>query len=138
LTGDLKVGKFMAIITTALTLEEQYFFESVLPGCVEGWRQMTYVFQQIMCYWRTWLKQDKFCIVDDPDGRANALFAICKMLEQLQALWLRKDGLGWDLTKVHEQFHVPVDLAHHGRHCGCAKMAWVGILQRFMNSSMYP
>jgi hypothetical protein len=76
---------------------------------------MTYVFQQIMCYW-TWLKQDKFWFVDDPDGRANASFAIPKMLEHLQALWPRKDGLGWDLTKVHEQFHVPEDLACHGCH----------------------
>jgi hypothetical protein len=42
LTGDLKVGKFMAIITTTLTLEGQQFFESVLPDGLEGWRKMTY------------------------------------------------------------------------------------------------
>jgi hypothetical protein len=115
LTGDLKVGKFMAIITTALTLEGQQFFESVLPDGLEGWRKMTYVFQQIMCYW-TWLKQEKFWLINDPDGCDNASFAIRKMMEQLQALWPREDGLGWDITKFHEQFHVPEDLERHGCH----------------------
>jgi hypothetical protein len=71
LTGDLKVGKFMAIISTALTLEGQQFFESVLPDGLEGWRKMIYVFQQIMCYWMR-LKQEKFWFIDDPDGRDNA------------------------------------------------------------------
>jgi hypothetical protein len=50
LTGDLKAGKFVTIITTALTLEGQQFFESVLSDGFEGWRKMTHVFQQIMCY----------------------------------------------------------------------------------------
>jgi Plavaka transposase len=115
LTGDLKVGKFMAIITTALTLEGQEFFESILPDGLEGWRKMTYVFQQIMCYWM-WLKQEKFWFIHDPDGRDNASFAIRKMMEQLQALWPRLDGLGWDITKIHEQFHVPVDIERNGSH----------------------
>jgi hypothetical protein len=115
LTGDLKVGKFMTIITTALTLEGQQFFELVLPNGVEGWRNLTYVFQQIMCYW-TWLKQEKLWFLNDPDGHDNASFAICNMLEQFQALWPREDGLGWDITKFHKQLHVPEDLECHGCH----------------------
>jgi hypothetical protein len=75
-----------------MTLEGQQFFESVLPDGLEGWWKMTYVFQQIMCYW-TWLKKEKFWFINDPDGRDNASFAICKMMEQPQALWLREDGL---------------------------------------------
>jgi hypothetical protein len=115
LTGDLKVGKFMPIIMTALTLEGQQFFELVLPDGLDAWRKMTYVFQQIMCYWM-WLKQDKFWFIHDSDGHDNASFAIRKMMEQLQALWPRLDGLGWDITKIHEQFHVPVDIERNGSH----------------------
>jgi hypothetical protein len=37
------------------------------------------------------------------------------MMQQLQALWPRKVGLEWNLTKLHEQFHVPVDIHRHGR-----------------------
>jgi hypothetical protein len=57
LTGDLKVGKFMGVIAVSLTLEGQQFFESVLPDGIEGWQKMTYVFQQIICYW-AWLPRD--------------------------------------------------------------------------------
>jgi hypothetical protein len=115
LTGDLKVGKFMGVIAVSLTLEGQQFFESVLPDGIEGWRKMTYVFQQIICYW-AWLKQEKFWMVNDTTARDNASFAIRKMMEQLQSLWPRDDGEGWDLTKVHEQYHVPEDLERHGCH----------------------
>jgi hypothetical protein len=80
----------------------------VLPDGLEGWKKMTYMIQQIMCYW-TWLKQEKFWFINDPDGCDNASFAMCKMLEQLQALLPCEDGLGWDITKFHEQLHVPED-----------------------------
>jgi hypothetical protein len=38
------------------------------------------------------------------------------MMEQLQAMWPRLDGLGWDITKIYEQFHVPVDIERNGSH----------------------
>jgi hypothetical protein len=38
------------------------------------------------------------------------------MMRELQALWPREDGVAWLLTKLHEQFHVPVDIHRHGRH----------------------
>jgi hypothetical protein len=38
------------------------------------------------------------------------------MMRQLQTLWPRKVGLEWNLTKLHEQFHVPFDIHRHGKH----------------------
>lgn len=38
------------------------------------------------------------------------------MMNQLQSLWPRKTGLLWNLTKLHEQFHVPVDIHRNGNH----------------------
>ena len=38
------------------------------------------------------------------------------MMQQLQALWPRKEGFEWNLTKLHEQFHVPMDIHRHGKH----------------------
>jgi uncharacterized protein (DUF927 family) len=59
LTSDLKVGKMMAIIAVALTLEGEQFFSQYLEGGKSTWKKMVYVFQQLICYW-TWLKQERF------------------------------------------------------------------------------
>jgi hypothetical protein len=42
-----QLGKFLAIIATALTLEDWQFFAAVLPGGFLGWRRMVCIFQQI-------------------------------------------------------------------------------------------
>jgi hypothetical protein len=115
LTGDLKVGKMFAIVAAACTLEGQFFFERTLPGGTGTWEKMVYVFQQILCYW-TWLKQDTYWMVNDHVACQDALRSIKIMMDQLQSLWPRKDGLEWNLTKIHEQFHVPMDIHRNGNH----------------------
>jgi Plavaka transposase len=115
LTGDLKVGKMFAIVAAACTLEGQQFFETNLPGKTATWVKMVYVFQQILCYW-AWLKQDTFWMANDHEACQDAIRSIKIMMDQLQTLWPRKDGLIWNLTKIHEQFHVPVDIHRNGNH----------------------
>jgi Plavaka transposase len=115
LTGDLKVGKMFAIVAVALTREGQAFFTNNLKGAEVTWKKMLYVFQQMLCYW-TWLKQDNFWKCNDTDARDTALKSIKIMMAQLQTLWPRTKGLLWNLTKLHEQFHVPMDIHRNGSH----------------------
>ena len=115
LTGDLKVGKMFAIVVAALTREGETFFTECLTGGLATWRKMVYVFQQILCYW-TWLKRDKFWMATDHAACAAATQSIKLMMQQIQDLWPRNEGLCWSLTKLHEQFHVPVDIHRHGNH----------------------
>lgn len=115
LTGDLKVGKMFAICAAASTLEGEQFFTNAFSGGVSTWRKMLYVFQQILCYW-SWLKKDTFWMADDIDACETATASIKVMMDQIQALWPRMAGLEWNLTKLHEQFHVPVDIHRNGNH----------------------
>ena len=115
LTGQQKVGKMFAITVTALTDEGCDFFSDVLKGGRETWRKMVYVYQQILCYWH-WLKKDTYWMVNDTVACAEATRSIKTMMRQLQALWPRQDGLMWNLTKLHEQFHVPEDIHRIGKH----------------------
>ena len=115
LTGDLKVGKMFAICCVASTLEGEKFFTDNFPEGAVTWRKMLYVFQQILCYW-AWLKQDHYWRSDDIAACETATTSIKIMMQQLQALWPRKEGFEWNLTKLHEQFHVPMDIHRHGKH----------------------
>ena len=115
LTGDLRMGKLFAISCIASQLEGQQFFIKYLEGGECSWRKMLYVFQQILCYW-AWLKQDNYWMVDDMEACQLATASIKIMMRQLQALWPRQDGLEWNLTKVHKQFHMPFDIHRHGAH----------------------
>ena len=115
LTGDLKVGKMFAICCVASTLEGFNFFKKVFPGGEGTWKKMLYVFQQILCYW-AWLKQDNYWMASDMQACDEATASIKIMMQQLQSLWPRKAGLEWNLTKLHEQFHIPFDIHRNGKH----------------------
>jgi hypothetical protein len=114
LTGDQRVGKMFAILLVALTRDGERFFTKNLPGGQITWRRMVYCFQQILCYW-AWLKQDFYWMTSDEDACEAATQSIKLMMRQLQALWPRREGLQWLLTKIHEQFHVPVDIHRNGK-----------------------
>ena len=115
LTGDLKVGKMFAISYIASTRDGEEYFTNVLEGGTNTWRKMLYVFQQILCYW-AWLKQDHYWRADDMVSCNEGTASIKIMMMQLQALWPRQTGLEWNLTKLHEQFHLRMDIHRHGRH----------------------
>jgi hypothetical protein len=115
LTGDQRMGKMLAIVATALTLEGEKFFTKYLSGGRKTWDKMVYVFQQILCYW-TWLKQDTFWMANDHQACQDTIALIRIMMRQLQSLWPRETGLEWNLSKMHEQLHVPEDIQRHGNH----------------------
>ena len=115
LTGDQRVGKLFAILLVAMTREGEEFFSQNLNGGVTTWKRLVYCFQQILCYW-AWLKQDHYWMADDIAACHAATQSIKTMMRQLQTLWPRKAGLRWFLTKIHEQFHVPLDIHRHGCH----------------------
>jgi hypothetical protein len=115
LTGDQRVGKMFAVLLVALTEEGKKFFTKYLPGGNVTWERMVYCFQQMLCYW-AWLKQDHYWMVGDMDACIAATKSIRIMARQLQALWPRRKGLKWALTKLHEMFHVPLDIHRNGKH----------------------
>jgi hypothetical protein len=89
----------VALDVVQVVIQVCQFSEKHLSGGHATWNKMVYVFQQILCYW-TWLKQDTFWMVGD----------------ELQSLWPWCDGLEWNLTKLHKQFHVPLDIHRNGVH----------------------
>jgi hypothetical protein len=46
----------------------------------------------------------------------EAKTVICTMLAELQQLWPRDQGQGWQTSKHHEQLHVPDDINSLGAH----------------------
>jgi hypothetical protein len=114
LTGDQKVGKMFAVTVLAATRRGEAFFTTHLGGTLQ-WQRMLYCFSQVLSYW-AWLKQDTYWECGDTTARDEARDAIDTMIRQLQTLFPRDDGLGWNLTKVHEQRHVPDDIHRHGAH----------------------
>lgn len=53
----------------------------------------------------------------DDEACETASVAIKTMIQQLQTMWPRKKGNGWKITKVHETFHVPLDIHRNGAPC---------------------
>jgi hypothetical protein len=112
LTGDQKTGKFFAIAMLSNTLPGQEYFTEVL-GDANAWRDMNEIFQMLLCYW-AWLKRDTYWAMGDKDTEYDVLEAIRTMIHKLTTLWPRATGNGWDLPKVHAQFHVPYNIARFG------------------------
>jgi hypothetical protein len=112
LTADQKTGKFFAIAMLSNTATGQAYFSEVL-GSDDKWRDMNEVFQMLLCYW-AWLKRPVFWRVGDHEIETQALEAIYTMIDKLTSLWPRATGNGWDLPKVHAQFHVPFNISRFG------------------------
>jgi len=55
-------------------------------------------------------------MVNDTAACTAATTSIKIMMRQIQKLWPREKGVGWNITKFHEQFHVPEDIQRHGNH----------------------
>ena len=63
------------------------------------------------------VKQEHCWKSDDLASCHLATQFIKTMMMQLQALlWPRTIGFEWNLTKLQEQFHVPMDIYRHGNH----------------------
>jgi hypothetical protein len=55
-------------------------------------------------------------MADDMAACKTATLSIKVMMDQLQALWPRQHRFEWNISKLHEQFHVPFDIHRHGNH----------------------
>jgi hypothetical protein len=67
----------------------------------------------LLAYW-SWLKQESFLECGDRKAQKCAEWAIRKMLSERIQLWPREAGHGWFKPKIHEQLHVPGDIARNG------------------------
>ena len=62
------------------------------------------------------VKEGFFWTPGDVVATEEAKTAICTMLAELQQLWPRDQGQGWQMSKHHEQLHVPDDINSLGAH----------------------
>ena len=112
LTGDQKTGKFFAVAMLSNTEPGKSYFIDVL-GSTQRWKDMNDVFETLLCYW-AWLKKDTFWRQNDKAAEEAALQAIHAMVNKLMDLWPRATGNGYDIPKIHGQFHVPRNIARMG------------------------
>jgi hypothetical protein len=87
-------------------------FEDML-GNNERLNDMRQVFQMMLAYW-VWLKKETYWVRGDVLSREGARTAIRAMLRDLQQLWPRSSGQGWEKPKTHEQLHVPDEIGKNG------------------------
>ena len=112
LTAKYKVGIMFTIVTVSLQDEGISLFEDVL-GSNARLNDMRQVFQMMLAYW-VWLKKETYWVPGDVLSREGARTAIRTMLRDLNQLWPRSSGQGWEKAKNHEQLHVPDDIERNG------------------------
>jgi hypothetical protein len=101
------------IVTVSLQDEGKRLFEDAL-GSNMRLNDMHQVFQMmVLAYW-VWLKKEIYWVRGDVLSREGAHTAIQTMLRDLQQLWPRGSGQGWEEPKTHEQLHVPDDIERNG------------------------
>jgi hypothetical protein len=112
LTAKYKVGIMFTIVTVSLQDKGISLFEDVL-GSNERLNDMRQVFQMMLAYW-IWLKKETYWVRGDVLSREGARTAIRTMLRDLNQLWPRSSGQGWEKAKNHKQLHVPDDIKRNG------------------------
>ena len=112
LTAKYKFGIMFTIVVITLQDDGQTLLEEVL-GSSNRLNDMRQVFQMMLAYW-VWLKKDQYWVRGDVVAKEGARTAIRTMLRDMQNLWPRKSGLGWEKAKTHEQLHVPDDIDRNG------------------------
>lgn len=106
-----KVGIMLTILILSLTSEGKQFFDNHLQNHTTT--QMQGAFETLLCYW-SWLKGDVFWKRGNATMKERYKNSIRAMLTNLQNLWTRTKGQGWDLAKFHEQLHIPDDIERNG------------------------
>jgi hypothetical protein len=114
------IGILLAVVVLSLTddgkalLKEKAFTHGDQGRAgTKRLNNMWYVFSMLLAYW-SWLKMEIFWECGDRKAHKKAEWAICKMLSELMKLWPREAGHGWFKPKIHEQLHVPGDIARNG------------------------
>jgi hypothetical protein len=109
----------LAVVVLSLTDDGKALLQKAFTHGDEGragpkrLNDMRYVFSMLLAYW-SWLKQEAFWECGDRKAQKKAEWAIRKMLSELMKLWPREAGHGWFKPKIHEQLHVPGDIARNG------------------------
>jgi hypothetical protein len=112
LTVKYKVGILFTIITVSLQDKGKSLFEDVL-GSNARLNDMLQVFQMMLAYW-VWLKKETYWVRGDVLSHEGARTAIWTMLRELQHLWPRSAGQGWEKAETYKQLHVPDDIERNG------------------------
>ena len=110
------VGLLLTIVVVLLTDRGNKFFNDKFkdaPGGSKRTRDMRYIFSMLLACW-SWLKKKKYWKQGDKEAEATALESICSMIRELNRLWPRDNGNGWNTPKIHEQLHVPGDISRNG------------------------
>lgn len=111
-TADYKVGMLLTVIVVSLTTDGTKLLATAF-GSSKKARQVRKAFQKLLAY-RSWLRKDEYWHVNNPCGKKDAKEAIKRCLKYLKANFPREEGQGWNLSKFHEQLHVPDDIARNG------------------------
>jgi hypothetical protein len=106
-----RVGFMLTIVLATLTKTGEQLFNDAMGA--ERTRNMREVFQLLLCYWK-WLQKASYWELNDREARVAARVAIRQMLNRLASIWPRNKGQGWEISKFHEQIHVPDDIYRHG------------------------
>ena len=77
------------------------------------WKNFIEVIELILCYFE-WCWKPNFWKLGDHKAKNNTHFSIKIMMLQLNRLLPRKDGSGWNITKVHELLHIADDIEYFG------------------------
>jgi hypothetical protein len=111
ITAKYKVGIMFTIVTVSLHDEGKSLFEDVLRN-KERLNDMRQVFQMMLGYW-VWLKKETYWVRGDVLSREGARKAIQTMLRDLNQLWPRSSGQGWEGLKLTSNC-MPDDIERNG------------------------
>src|SRR5687767_3827625 len=110
-----------SLVLASFTLDGQKIFLKIGKSNKDGYHDMIYIFEMLLCYW-SWLKQKTFWKCKDHKALKNAEKAIETMLTNLKALFPRLQGSQWNIPKFHEQLHIAFNIhlfgAHNNIHTG--------------------
>ena len=73
------------------------------------------VFEMILCLW-SWLKQEEFWHPGDEEYESYVNESIKTLINKMNELLPRGEGVGWLITKVHELLHIVFDIKEFGAH----------------------
>ena len=111
ITADYKVGMMLTVVVISLTKLGKRLFQNALGR--EKAKHLQITFQKMLAY-RAWLHKTEFWEVGNQEGKKRAKTAIKKCLKYLITNFPRTKGQGWNISKLHEQLHVPDDIERNG------------------------
>ena len=114
ITAATKVGIMLTVVVISLTNDGTELFLKIMNNDRRKYNNMQYIFEMLLCY-RMLLKEDTWWDKsNDKISRMQFQQSIRVMLQCVKKCWPRSKGQAWELTKFHEQLHVPRDISWWG------------------------